>query len=526
MATETTPEATPDETDERVAGLRRHVTVADRGHEEVPVEAPFTGERIGSIPQCERPDVDEAVESARTAQAEWEATPVGERAAVVRRLHDVVLDRQAELMDVVQLEAGKSRRDAHEEVMDLVATARHYAHRARGYLDSERRKGAIPLLTRTEVHHHPKGVVGMISPWNYPLTLTLSEAVPALLAGNAVVVNPAEQTPYTALKGKELLVEAGLPPDCFQVVTGHGEPIGEPLVERVEYVSFTGSTAVGREIGALAGEHLVDCSLELGGNNAALVLDDADVGRAVEGLLAGCFSNAGQLCISFERIYVDETLYDEFLEAFVAATSDLTLGTSFTYDDHVGSLISERHLEKVRRHVADAVDAGATVEVGGEHRPDVGPYAFEPTVLTGVTEEMTVRDVETFGPVVWVAPVESVDEAVRRTNDTDYGLNGSVWTGDATRGRDIARRIEAGTVGVNDAYVATWGSMGAPMGGMKDSGIGRRHGEEGFYKYTEPQTVATQRLVPAAAPPDIDYERYVAATTRILKVVERIPGLR
>lgn len=526
MATDTQVDTAGEPTDERVAGLTDGVTVAGDDHETVSVEAPFTDETIGTIPQCERADVERAIEGARDAREQWAGTAVSERASVMLALHDLVLDGQDELLDIMQLEAGKARRDAHEEILDLALTSRYYAHRADDYLASERRKGAFPVVTRADVHHHPRGVVGMISPWNYPLVLTLSEAVPALLAGNAVVVKPAEQTPFTALKAKELLVEAGLPPGCFQVVTGHGEPIGEPLIEDVDYFSFTGSTPVGRHLAGMAAENLVDFSLELGGKNGAIVLPDADLDRTVEGLLQGCFSSAGQLCISFERIYVHEDVHDEFLERFVEATEDLRLGTEYDFDVEVGSLVSEQQLEKVSSHVEDAREKGATVETGGEHRPDVGPYFFAPTVLTGVTDEMTAKDVETFGPVTRVEPVGSVEEAVRKVNDTEYGLNGSVWTDDASRGREVAQEVRAGTVGVNDPYIAAWGSISSPMGGMGDSGIGRRHGEQGFLKYTEAQTVATQRFMPAGPAGDQDYESWSGLIHRMLRIFKNVPGLR
>jgi succinate-semialdehyde dehydrogenase/glutarate-semialdehyde dehydrogenase len=526
MATDTRTESTAEEPDERVAGLVEAVTLAGEGHEQLSVAAPFTGEHVGTIPQAERADVEHAVERAHEAQERWAETPVDERAAVMLRLHDLVLDRKDELMDVMQLEAGKARKDAHEAILDLPTTSRFYAHRAEEWLSRDRPRGAFPVVTRTEVNHHPVGVVGFITPWNYPLVLTLSESVPALLSGNAVVVNPAEQTPFTAMKAKRLLVEAGLPPDCFQVVTGDGEPIADPLIEAVDYFSFTGSTKVGREVGATAARHLTDFSLELGGKNAAIVLPDADLDRTVRGLLQGCFASAGQLCISFERLYVHEDVHDEFLERFVAATADLELGTAYSFEVDVGSLISERQLEKVRDHVEDAVEKGATVETGGEHRPDVGPYFFEPTVLTGVPDDAMAKDLETFGPVTRVEPVADVEEAVRKANDTDYGLNGSVWTGDAARGRAVARRIEAGTVGVNDAYIAAWGSVGAPMGGMKDSGVGRRHGEEGFFKYTGSQTVATQRFVPTGPREGESFEDWAGNIQLLLRLFKSVPGLR
>jgi succinate-semialdehyde dehydrogenase/glutarate-semialdehyde dehydrogenase len=508
-------------------GLVDQVTTADRDHDLLDVEAPYTGETIGQIPQCDATDVGEAVERAREGQAEWADRSVPERKAVFLRLHDLVLDRQEELLDMLQLEGGQARRDAYEEVLDAASAARHYAHRAGGYLESDRRAGPFPLISKTRVHHNPVGVVGIISPWNYPFTLTVSDAVPALLAGNAVVLKPAEQTPYAAMLGKQLLVEAGLPPECFQIVTGHGEPIGEPLVAGSDYVCFTGSTKVGRKIASMAGEHLVDCSMELGGHNPMLVLDDADLEQAVEGAIQGCFSNAGQLCISFERLYVHESLYDEFVERFAARAEALELGTDEDYEVDVGSLISERQLEKVRSHVDDARARGATVLAGGEARPDLGPYFFEPTVLADVPADAVAACEETFGPVAVVDSYADLDAAVERANDTDYGLHASIWTGDAGRGHRLARHIETGTVAVNDAYVATWAAIDAPMGGMKDSGIGRRHGHEGFSKFTEPRTVTSYRGGPMMSPPgDMSFESFAGWMTKLLRWTKNVPGLR
>jgi succinate-semialdehyde dehydrogenase/glutarate-semialdehyde dehydrogenase len=489
------------------------------------VEEPYTGEELGEVPACGEAAVDLAVERARDAQETWADRPVDERAAVLERFHDRLLDRQDELLDVVQLETGKARRHAYDEVMSVAVTARHYAVRAPGYLESERRRGAFPLLTRTDVHHDPKGVVGLIAPWNYPFELVVSDAIPALLAGNAVVCKPAEQTTHVALYAKRLLDEAGLPEDVFQIVPGEGSEVGPPLIERVDHVGFTGSTAVGREVAAQAGEHLTSCSLELGGKNPAVVRADADLDRAVRGLVRGCFDNAGQTCIAIERIYVHESIYDEFVRRFADAARDRRPAATYDFGPELGSLVSAEQLERVESHVEDARVDGATIRTGGRARPDVGPYFYEPTVLTDVEEEMDVCCEETFGPVVSVHPVVDDEEAVARANDSEYGLNASVWTEDEERGRELARRIEAGTVNVNEAYVAAYASVDAPMGGTKDSGIGRRHGEEGFYKYTESKTVATQRADAFSEPP-VPFGAFTRVMTAVLKVWRRIPGLR
>jgi succinate-semialdehyde dehydrogenase/glutarate-semialdehyde dehydrogenase len=508
---------------DRLGALRGGVTaVGERA--EVQVEAPGTGESLGSIPACTGADVEAAVESAAEARCEWAARPIEDRVAVVDRFHDLVLDRRKELLDLVQLETGKSRRDAVEEALDVCLNARYYANAAPSLLASDRRSGAAPLLTKAVVHRHPVGVVGLISPWNYPIALTVSEALPALLAGNAVVCKPAEETTHTALFARELLIEAGLPEDAFQVVSGEGERLGEPLIETVDFIGFTGSTAVGREVAALAGRHLTPSSLELGGKNPLLVLDDADPERAATGAVRACFANAGQLCISTERLYVHEDVYEEFRNAFVAATRSLSLGADVGFGADVGSLQSAAQLRKVRAHVEDAVKSGADVLTGGRAREDLGPYCYEPTVLTGVTPGMDAYAEETFGPVVAVYDVESVDEAVERANDSDYGLNASIWTENDERGERVAERIGCGTVNVNDGYVAAWGSIDAPMGGMEDSGLGRRHGQEGLLKYTESQTVATQRVAPIAPGPLPDGV-WTAGMARVLRAWKRLSEL-
>ncbi|MGB9987142.1 succinic semialdehyde dehydrogenase [Salarchaeum japonicum] len=505
----------------RLAALREGITRVD-DRPTFPVEAPFTGERIADVPACTEADVAAAVEQAREAGAAWAARPVDERAAVLSEFHDLVLDRQDDLLDLMQLETGKTRRDAFEEVLDVASTARHYATHT-DLLASERRTGAFPGLTKAVVHHHPVGVVGLISPWNYPLTLAVSDALPALLAGNGVVLKPDESTTHTALLARDLLEDAGLPPGLLQVVSGDGADLGEPLISRVDHVGFTGSTAVGREVGALAGEHLTDVSLELGGKNPLLVLDDADPDEAAAGAVRASFANAGQLCISTERLYVHTDAYDDFVDAFVRETRNLALGAGFEYGPEMGSLQSDQQLEKVVAHVDDAVERGATVLAGGRTRPDLGPYFHEPTILEDVTSEMTLSSEETFGPVVALYEVDSVEEAVERANDSPYGLNASVWTSDTARGEHVAERIECGTVNVNEGYAAAWASIDAPMGGMKDSGVGRRHGDEGLLKYTESQTVATQRgarIDPGPLPQSL----WASGLTLGLRALKRVAG--
>jgi succinate-semialdehyde dehydrogenase/glutarate-semialdehyde dehydrogenase len=506
---------------ERLAGL---VTAAP-GRPPHNSYAPFDGALVGVVPRCSAEDAVDAVRRVRAAQRAWAIRPLRERQAVFLRYHDLLLERQAQVLDVLQAETGKARISAFEELADVALTARYYANTAARHLRPARRQGALPGFTRTTEHHVPRGVVGVIAPWNYPLTLAVSDAIPALLAGNGVVLKPDAQTPFSALIAVELLIEAGLPAELFGVVTGAGAVLGPPLIEHVDYLMFTGSTDTGRRIAEQCGRRLIGFSAELGGKNPMLVLADADLDKAVEGAVRACFSNSGQLCISIERIYVEEGVYDDFVPAFVDRVRRIRLATGFSWHAEMGSLISPAQLDVVRRHVDDAVAQGARVLAGGRARPDLGPSFYEPTVLEDVTDTMELARDETFGPVVAVHRVADVDEAVERANDSCYGLNASIWS-TPTHGTQVASRLQAGTVNVNEGYTAAWASYDAPMGGMKDSGAGRRHGREGIIKYTEPQTIAVQRGLALGPPPGMPPDRYARAMTTLLKVLQKIPILR
>ncbi|CAL9461736.1 Putative succinate-semialdehyde dehydrogenase [NADP(+)] 2 [Streptomyces sp. enrichment culture] len=481
---------------------------------------PFTGEKLADLPESTPEEVAGAFEAARAAQEVWARIPVRRRAAVLLRFHDLVLERQAEVLDLIQLETGKARLHAHEEVQAVAVAARHYGRRAAAYLRPKRHAGAVPTLTKVTELRHPRGVVGQIAPWNYPLELSVGDALPAFVAGNAVVMKPDTETCLTALWARDLLIEAGLPADVFQVVIGEGPVVGPEVVRHADYVSFTGSTRTGREVAQGAAARLVGVSLELGGKNAMLVLDDADLDKAAAGAVRACFSSAGQLCISIERLYVHESVADAFLERFAARTRVIRLGTSLAYGADMGSLVGQRQLDAVTRHVDDAVAKGAKVLAGGTARPDIGPYFYEPTILDGVEAPMSVCSEETFGPVVSVYRFSSDDEAIDAANATPYGLNSSVWTKDARRGRAVAARMRTGTVNINEGYAPAYGSVQSPMGGMKDSGLGRRHGSEGILKYTEAQTVAHQRLLPMAPSLGMDDETYAAFMSRSLRLMK------
>ncbi len=488
------------------------------------VRSPLDDAPLGHVPQSTVADVEDAFTRARRAQQVWSRTSLDVRAAALLRLHDLVLDRQDEIIDLIVRESGKARKHAFDEPMHIALTARYYARTAHRHLDTQRRPGVVPVLTRVEVNRVPKGVVGVISPWNYPFTMALCDGLPALLAGNAVVAKPDAQTMMSALLAAELLEEAGFPKDLWQVVAGSGPEIGGAIVERADYVCFTGSTATGRLIARGCAERLIGCSLELGGKNPLLVLRDADLEKAAEGAVRASFSNSGQLCVSMERLFVADQVYDRFVDRFLARTQAMTLGATLDWGNDMGPLISQAQLDTVTAHVEDAVAKGARVLTGGKARPDLGPYFFEPTILEGVTPDMTCFGKETFGPVVALYRFHDEADAIARANAGEYGLNASIYSQDGARARFLARYIKCGTVNINEGFAATFASLDAPMGGMRESGVGRRQGSEGVLRYTETQSVASQRLIrfgPQLGLSDRAYAGIMNANLRLMKKLGR-----
>lgn len=511
---------------DRLPEFAKRVVASSRSAEVIEVRSPFDFGLVGTVPRSEPQDVVVAQARLRIAQEEWAQRSFEERARIFLRFHDRLLDRQDEILDLIQLESGKVRKHAFEEVLDTAIVSRFYAVHAAEFLAPKSRKGALPGLTQAWQYQHPKGIVGIISPWNYPLSMGITDAIPALLAGNAVLAKPDLQTPFSMLWALDLLIECGLPEEIVQVVAGDGPVLGPGILAASNYLQFTGSTATGRLLAREAGGKLMGCSLELGGKNPMLVLADADLPAAVAGAVRGAFSSAGQLCISIERLYVHESLFDRFVAEFVRATARLKLGAGLDWSSDIGSLASTKQLQTVSRHVADAVAKGVRVEQGGKARPDLGPLFFEPTILTGTTPEMALFAEETFGPVVSVYPFATNNEAIELANATEYGLNASIWSRDTELARRMATRIHAGTVNINEAYAAAWGSIEGPMGGFKSSGLGRRHGSEGILKYTESQTVAVQRGMPIAAPTGVPDEVFGRWMTGALRALRRLPGLR
>ena len=485
----------------------------------------YSGEVLVELPQSTPADIEQAFAKSRAAQREWSQWPLAKRLKVFKKAHSLFLDNAHTTADLIQAESGKNRRMAIEETCDPPMVMGYYLKRAATLLAPTKRGGPVPFVSSSTEVRQPKGVVGIIAPWNFPFATGLSDAIPALIAGNGVVVKPDNKTALSPLYGIALLEQAGLPQGLFQVVCGEGPDVGPTLIDNANYVMFTGSTATGRVIGERAGRNLIGCCLELGGKNPMIVLPDAEMDDVVQGALFGVFGNTGQICMHIERIYLPEQRYDEFKDAFVAATEAMTMGATYDFEAELGSLVSVDHRDRVASHVEDAVAKGATVLTGGRARPDVGPAFFEPTILEGVTQDMLAGSCETFGPVVALHRYRTVDEAVGLANDTDYGLNASVWGTDLVAAEAVGRRIQSGNVNINDVLATAYASKGTPSGGVKQSGIGARHGDQGLLKYTDVQNVGVLKKQVMGAQPGQSYDAYVKQMLISLKVMRKT-GLR
>lgn len=488
---------------------------------------PATGESVGGVESTPIESIAGMAERARQAQKAWGLAKFADRARVIRRLHDLVIDQAEKILDAIQSETGKSRRDALAEVVTVAGTARYYLTHGEGYLASKSKRGAIPIFTRSTLEHRPHGVVGLIVPWNYPFLLSLGDALPGLLAGNALLVKPSELTPLTAVLGKALLEQSGLDPALLSIVHG-GPDVGAELIRHVNYVGFTGSTANGRKVAVAAADRLIPFSLELGGKNPMIVLKDAPLEAAADALLAGAFSNAGQTCISVERVYVESPVFDRFAQLVADRTRAIKLGWSRSFDMDIGSMIHATHAARVQQAIDAAVEQGATVLAGARRRPDLGPAFVEPTVLTHVDRKAPIAVDETFGPVVSLHRVDSRDEAIAMANDSQYGLNASVWAGSTAPSMEIARQLEAGSVAINSTLMI-YSAFDVPMGGIKQSGIGRRHAEQGILRYTQAQSIVKSFQSGGgydATLKRINSEKMAAAMLKLVKLWRRIPGFR
>ena len=463
----------------------------------IEVENPATGDVIAHVPVTTPEGVAEAAARARRAQPGWDALGFEGRAAIFDRCRRWIVSNSERVIETIVSETGKTYEDALiAEIGYAEAAFAFWAKNAPKYLAEEKVKTASPFVKGRKliVRYAPVGVVGVIGPWNYPLTNSFGDCVPALAAGNAVLLKPSEVTPLTSMLMGEMLRECGVPRDVYQVVPGYGET-GAALVDEVDFVMFTGSAATGRKVMERAARTLTPFALELGGKDPMIICADADLERASNAAVHYSMQNAGQTCVATERVYVEEPIYDEFVRLVTDKVNALRQGEpGGPGSTDLGAVIHPPQSDIVERHVNDARERGARVLTGGNRRDEHGHY-FEPTVLADVDHSMECMREETFGPTVPIMKVTDADEAVRLANDSSYGLQASVWTSDAAKGERLARRVEAGVVTVNDAQV-NYLAFELPMGGWKESGLGTRHGAEGIRKFTKTQTLLVTSFAP------------------------------
>jgi len=457
---------------------------------------PSTLQTIGSVPDMDEAQVRQAVQRARAAFRIWGRLDFGERREQLLQVRDHMLDRIDAVVDQICAETGKLRNEAvFTEVFVTADLIEFYARHGKAMLRSRRVPAGIFTATKRAYKvYEPLGVVGVISPWNYPFSLTMTPVVTALFAGNTVVLKPSEVTPLVGVLVGELFAHGSQYGDVVEVVTGGGATGSHLVGAGVQKVCFTGSVATGRKVMAKAAETLTPVLLELGGKDPMLVLDDADVGRAAKGAVWGAFSNAGQTCIAVERVYATAHVYDDLVSKIVAEARAVRQGPpDGAAPADIGSMTFPPQVDIVERHIADAIEKGAKVLVGGKRRADLGGLFFEPTVLVDVDHSMAIMREETFGPVLPIVKVANEAEALRLANDSPYGLNSSVWTGSDERGRRVAGALEAGNVCVNDCLI-NYGIPGLPFGGVKDSGVGRAHGAEGLHEMCRIKSVVEDRF--------------------------------
>ena len=460
------------------------------------VECPATGEVVGRVPAATADEVQAVAARLRTAQPAWQQMGVDARAVWLGKWRDWMLDHRDELLTPLQLETGKSWGDTGVEIA-AVQIINYWIDKAAEFLADQpvRPWGAANAAKKLTIVYEPYQLVGVITPWNGPLSIPLLDIPAALIAGCAVLSKPSEITPLAWRVAVEGWKQIGAP-DVLDVVFGFAET-GAALVNTVDYIMFTGSLNTGRRIAVAAAERLIPCSLELGGKDAMIVCADADIDRAVDGAVWGGFVYTGQVCISVERVYVEEPVYDEFVKKLVAKTSELRVGmdAGHDYSCEIGSMTTEQQLAIVSRHVDDAVSKGAKVLVGGKSGgPGNAGLFYQPTVLVDVDHDMDCMREETFGPTLPVMKVRDAAEAIEKANDSPLGLSGSVWTRDKDKANALARQLNTGTVNINNVITGLL-QFGVPMPGWKESGLGSRSGgADGIRKYCRQKSIVAERV--------------------------------
>ena len=470
-----------------------------KGTDEIISINPATGVEVGRVPQTSSGEVKAAVTRSRAAFAGWKNTSFAQRRALIMKAREVILAKMDDIAHLISAESGKPFGEAIAmEIAPVLDLMQYFARNAEKMLRSKRVGiGLYALLGRSsKIVYHPLGVVGIIPAWNYPFSIPLGETAMALMAGNSLVIKPSELTPFVGLKIGEIFEKAGAPADLVQIVTGDGRT-GAALVDAApDKIMFTGSVATGKKIAEAAAKNLTSVVLELGGKDPMIVFDDADLDLAAGAAVWGAFCNSGQSCSSVERLYVQEGTAVALTKKIVELTKKLVQGAGENENVSVGAMSSEKQLQIVETHVEDFKRHGAKIEIGGRrsaNRSVRTPLFYEPTVITGATNDMLAMQEETFGPTLPIATFKTEDEAVRLANDSEFGLTASVWTRDLAKGNRVAEKIEAGSVCINEVLY-THGIGQTPWGGFKNSGRGRTHGREGLMELVQPQHIHTNRF--------------------------------
>ena len=460
------------------------------------LKSPVTLEPTGEMVCANEEDVAAAIARARAAQPAWAATGMRERADIVERAMRIVIARQDKIINTVVEETGKARTDAMSmEVFSVADQLCYYAKNAEKFLRPRKRRahGLLGLMKQLRIVYKPLGVIGLITPWNGPFVLVMNQAAQAILAGNTVVAKGSEVTPHSAKLAEEIFREAGLPDGVLQVLMGDGETGAAIVNGGVDKVSFTGSVATGRKVAQAAAGQLIPCTLELGGNDAMIVCADADLDRAADGAWVGSCMNTGHYCCGTERIYVVKEVYDEFLKLVLEKGKGLRQGQQHGWDEDIGAVFWDRQMTIIEAHVEDARAKGATIHMGGRRNPELPGLYYEPAVITEVDNSMDIMQLETFGPILCIQKVDSEDEALALANDSEFGLNGNVWTKDKEKGYNMACAIDTGACSVNDMAVS-YGIPAAPFGGKKNSGLGQVNGKKGMRGYCHEMPIVIDRF--------------------------------
>ena len=460
------------------------------------LRSPVTLEPTAELTCANREDVAAAIARARAAQPAWAATSMATRANIVRRALALVLERQDQIIDTVVAETGKARTDAMAmEIFSVADSLCYYAKNAGEFLRPRKRRvhGLLGLVKQLRILYKPLGVVGLITPWNGPFVLVMNQAVQAILAGNTVVAKGSEVTPFSASLAETLLRDAGLPEGVLQVLLGDGDTGAAIVTGGVDKVSFTGSVATGRKVAMACAEQLLPCTLELGGKDAMIVCADADLDRAADGAWLGSCMNTGHYCCGTERIYVVPEVYEAFLERVLARGAQLRQGQEYGWEEDIGAVFWDRQLAIIEAHVEDARRKGANIRMGGRRNPALPGLYYEPTVITEVSNDMDIMRQETFGPVLCIQQVASEEQAIALANDSEFGLNGNVWTRDKDKGYRMAAAIDTGSCSVNDMAVS-YGIPAAPFGGRKNSGLGQVNGKKGLRGYCHEMPIVIDRF--------------------------------